>query len=388
MVESNQPVPALILGDDPVNGLGVARNLGRGGIPVYRLGAADVELLRSRYIRAGLVVPGIEDMDDERYVSALIEAGGPLGDRPVLFPVTDLHVLKVAWNADRLAAHFRLTTSGLDSAEVLVNKRKFYETAERLGVPHPRTRFPTDAASFREAAREIGYPVLVKPEISPLFYRRFGKKGIVAHAPEELAEPMDAILDSGLAVTLQEIIPGDATCMCGINGYRRGDRAAWFCYRRVREFPAQLGCGSTLISVPSFIEETGLVRLLEHIGYQGIFDAELKRDPRDGRYKLIEINARCWWQNAHPARSGMNLVRMAYDDAVERLTDEDLERAAYRTGVKWIYLYHDFHAARSAGTGALAWLLSLRGPKAFAILAYDDPKPMARFLLGAVRRKG
>ena len=51
---------ALVVGDDPVNVLGVARNLGRFRIPVHRLGGSDSPVLRSRYFSSTRVVEGLE----------------------------------------------------------------------------------------------------------------------------------------------------------------------------------------------------------------------------------------------------------------------------------------------------------------------------------------
>ena len=79
----------------------------------------------------------------------------------------------------------------------------------------------------------------------------------------------------------------------------------------MREFPEGFGCGSLLESVQPFVSETRLLEHLDRPGYTGIFDAEFKRDPRDGVYKMIEINARSWWQNTHPSGSGPNIVMSA-----------------------------------------------------------------------------
>ena len=52
--------------------------------------------------------------------------------------------------------------------------------------------------------------------------------------------------------------------------------------------------------------------------YRGIFSAEFKRDPRDGLFKLLEVNARPWWFVDFAVRCGVDVCRMAYDDALGR----------------------------------------------------------------------
>jgi predicted ATP-grasp superfamily ATP-dependent carboligase len=176
--------------------------------------------------------------------------------------------------------------------------------------------------------------------------------------------------------------------MHGVAGYRRrSGETVWVCYRRVREYPAGFGCGSVIETCPSFVHETRLLELLETIGYEGLFDAELKRDPRNGAFSLIEINARSWWQNLLPTRSGINLIELRYRDAAGLAGDAALPRSEYESGVKWIHLYNDISAARNEGLGWISWIRSLMGRKVFAFHALDDPLPQMRMLSWILRGK-
>jgi predicted ATP-grasp superfamily ATP-dependent carboligase len=302
----------------------------------------------------------------------------------VIFPTSDLHVLRVARNAATLAEHFLLFSSNLPTIETLVNKRQFYESLVKMGVLHPKVRFPQCRAEFESAAEEIGYPVLLKPEISPLFFQKFRCKGFVARDKEELLRHLETLESSGLQVMIQEIVPGGADCLYGCAGLRTETTSLLFCYRRVREFPVGFGSGSFQESILSFVGQTRLLEYLDHINYTGLFEAEFKLDPRDGIFKMIEINARSWWQNTHPSISGLNIVKAAYDYAAGQPIQG---RDYYRVGTKWIHLYNDFFAARDSGLSLLTWFRSMRGERAFDIWASDDVRPMLSFLLDiAVRR--
>ena len=80
------------------------------------------------------------------------------------------------------------------------------------------------------------------------------------------------------------------------------------------------------------------VNYLKNIKYSGLFEAELKKDSRSGDFNLIEINARSWWQNHLPTICGINLVMMAYLDAIgKKVTYQD----KYKTGVRWIHFIND-----------------------------------------------
>lgn len=367
--------PALILGDDPVNGLGVARNLGRLGIAVHRLGAHREPLLASRYIRTQRIVPDLDTVDDDVYAMILEDAGARLGESVVLFPITDLHVLRLCRLEGRLSRRFRLTTPPLRSAETLVNKRRFHEAAEAFGVDTPVTRYPLTVDEYLAAADSIGYPVYLKPEISPLYHKKFRRKGFVAQNPEELRAGAAELLQSGLSAVLQEIVPGEASHMHGCAGYRREGESVWVCYRRVREFPKGFGSGSRLTTVPSFAEKTRVIEFLNHVGHRGLFDAEFKLDPRRGTYRLIEINTRSWWQNALPTRSGINMIALAYEDAAFPESRRPLPAQQYEAGVHWVHGYNDYVAAREGGVGLASWLASVGPANEFAFFAADDPLP-------------
>jgi D-aspartate ligase len=373
---------ALLVGDDTVNALGVARNLGREGIAVYRLGSTDSPVFRSRYIRSSCVSPTIDECSDPEYLSWIVRAV-PDEDPAVIFPLTDLHVLRMVRNRANLDQRFLLPGFTSDAAEILVNKRRFYQSLAEFVIPHPATAYPIEACDYEAAAESIGYPVFLKPEISPLFSRRFNSKGFVAQNRFELARHRQLISASGLPVVMQEIIPGGAECLHGCAGYRTRDEILFFCYRRIREYPAGFGTSACQESVAPFVDETRLFEYLRNIDYTGIFEAEFKLDPRTGVMNMIEINARPWWQTVHPTISGLNIVKSAFDHACGR----PIENRPYTVGTKWFHLYNDYFASREAGIGLFRWLLSLRGACAFDLWSADDKTPMINFVRALVRRK-
>lgn len=374
---SGERPPAIVLGDDPVNGLGVARNLGRRGVAVHRVGASREPLLRSRYIRTQTVVPDLDSMDDDSYRRVLEQAGAGIGRDAVLFPLTDLHVLRLCRLEARLQPRFRLTTPSLESAMTLVNKRRFYEAAASFGVDHPATRFPETLEEFDAAAASLGYPVYLKPEVSPLYHGKFGRKGFVARDRAALLTGAAEVLDAGLRAIVQEIVPGGATQMHGCAGYRRGGASVWVCYRRRREFPEGFGSGTRLMSIPGFVHRTGLLEFLDHVGHRGLFDAEFKLDPRNGKLQLLDVNARAWWQNALPTRCGINMIALAYEDAAHPDASRLLPAQAYAEGVEWIHGYNDYMAAKDDGVSLGTWLRTVPPRGEFAFWAPDDPLPGA-----------
>ena len=61
------------------------------------------------------------------------------------------------------------------------------------------------------------------------------------------------------------------------------------------------------------VVDAGL-RFLRGLGFHGISQVEFKRDPRDGRFKLMEINPRLWQWHGLAAACGVDLPLIAYRD--------------------------------------------------------------------------
>lgn len=377
--------PALFLGDDTLTGLGVARNLGRNGVPVLRVGSRDNPQLASRFISDHWVIPDLEACSDSEFVAKMSALASRSPDRPVLFPGSDLHVLRLTRTQEHLETFFRFTTCNRNAAEILANKMRFSSFLEDAGIPHPRTQVIQNHADL-ESAGPPRFPVFLKPEYSQRFSECFGCKGFVANTQAELTEHLKRVWDAGLQVILQEIIPGPANHMCGCAGYHDGRTITSFCYRRIREYPHGFGCGTFIETVPSFFARTKLGECLERLAYCGIFDAEFKLDPRDNAFKLIEINARSWWQNALPTGAGFNVIHAAYLDAMGQPAPKR-GHDSYRSGVKWVSLNLDLKSMLEDGGNPLSWLWSLKGTRTFAVLAVDDPRPFVRLTGGILQRK-
>jgi predicted ATP-grasp superfamily ATP-dependent carboligase len=72
--------------------------------------------------------------------------------------------------------------------------------------------------------------------------------------------------------------------------------------------------------------------LLRALRLWGISQVEFKHDPRDGKYKLIEVNPRLWEWHGLAAACGVDLPLIAYRDAVgERPEPVRMERG----GLRW-----------------------------------------------------
>ncbi len=122
------------------------------------------------------------------------------------------------------------------------------------------------------------------------------------------------------------------------------------------------------------LADAGL-RLLRELRFHGVSQVEFKRDPRDGRFRLMEVNARHWKWHGLAARCGVNLSYAAYRDAIG---DPYIARRQ-QDGVKWIVVNKDVPLAlmeiARRRRSAPAYVRSLRGTRMDGLHAFDDPLP-------------
>ena len=128
------------------------------------------ELLKKNAIDATLLSTGLDDSPD------------------VLFELNDM--IPILGNHPHVIERIR-------------NKMEFFQELKRLGIPHPETAMAENFEETRKKAKDIGYPVLVKPS------RGFAGVGIrKAHGPKELKQ---AFRDASLIdekVLIQEHVSG------------------------------------------------------------------------------------------------------------------------------------------------------------------------------------
>jgi predicted ATP-grasp superfamily ATP-dependent carboligase len=192
--------------------------------------------------------------------------------------------------------------------------------------------------------------------------------------------------EEGIELLLQEFVPGPPTSHVFLDGYvdRCGVMRACLARRRLRMHPRPFGNSTLSVTIP--IDEaseavTSLRRLFDGVGYVGLFDAEFKQDARDGMFKILEVNARPWWQLALATSSGLDVCAMAYDDALGRPLPAT---SVYRIGQTWVHPIPDLRAwrtARKLGDRAGGFPLRLWFGGANAVFSRDDPKPAVEALV-------
>ena len=300
-----------------VNGLAAIRSLGRAGIPVLAVDHRPSALgFRSRYAQS---VPSPDPaVEPEAFVEALAAQ-----EPGVLLPTHDPPLNAVARYRDRLDG-FRFPFPSWDVLERIQDKRFQLETAAEAGVDIPETRYPQSAAEARAAGEDLGFPVLVKPAHPVGFKRKFNRQAFRAETAAEVDRAYGDAED--FAPMVQELIPGGDDELYSLGSYLRedGEPLGLFSGRKILQVPPVVGTCRVGESVwVQEVVDAGL-SLLRALRFHGISQVEFKRDPRDGRYKLMEVNPRLWQWHGLAAACGVDVPLIAYRD----LTGEDVVPAS------------------------------------------------------------
>lgn len=375
-------VGAVVVGGD-YQGLGIARSLGVRGIPVY---IVDDQYCISRFSKYAKHVIKVDNLLDERKtVDTILEIGRRFDLQDwVLFPTRDETVAAFSRNRDQLEKFFRITTGAWNSVEWAWNKTKTYELAQNLGIPIPRT---FNVKSSEElASLYSNLPLAIKPAIKENFFYGTGVKAWRANTAEELHRLYEkaARQIEPEEILIQELIPGDGReqfSYCAF--FQNGRPHSTLTARRARQHPREFGRASTCVETVELPEIEELSeRFLRAINFHGLVEVEFKRDPRDGRYKLLDVNARTWGYHSIGSVCGVDFPYLAFADQL------GLESAPKRApaGIGWLRLITDVPTAISdLAHGSLsiaAYLRSLRLARVDAVLSWTDPLPfLAEMLL-------
>jgi len=368
-------VGAVVVGGD-YQGLGIARSLGARGIPVY---VVDDQYCISRFSRYATRVIKVDDLRDERKtVAAILEIGRRFDLLDwVLFPTREETVAAFSRNRDRLAPFFRITTGAWNSVEWAWNKKKTYDLARYLDIPIPCT---FNVHSSEElASLHSNLPLAIKPAIKENFFYATGAKAWRADTVEELHQLYEraARQIKPEEILIQELIPGGGSeqfSYCAF--FRNGKPHSSLTARRARQHPREFGRASTCVETVELpIIEDLAVRFLEAIKFHGLVEVEFKRDPRDGNYKLLDVNARTWGYHSIGSVCGVDFPYIAFADQL----GQETKQARGPAGIAWVRLITDVPTALSYfAHGSLSlgeYLRSLRLARTDAVFSWRDPLP-------------
>jgi predicted ATP-grasp superfamily ATP-dependent carboligase len=345
----------LLTDGEQKHALGAVRALGRMGVHVV-VGAATHSALSffSKYCAERFVYSS-PAYDEERFLRTICRAVREKGVDVVL-PIGYYANVLFSQNKATLRRMTHLAIAEPDAMAIASDKARTMAFADSVGVPTPRT--------YGSADEVRAFPIVVKAA------RGVGTVTYV-NSREQL-ESMDLA-----GAVIQEYIPGTGFGFYGL--FNQGEPRAFFMHRRLREFPVTGGASTAAAAYyDERLKELG-VRLMRALRWHGVAMVEVKRDQRDGEYKLMEINPKFWGSLDLAIAAGVNFPYLTCQLACKGDIDPVLD---YDRGMKfrWPFpqdLLHTLAKPRSARQ----FLLDFLDPTMKTNLSLVDWAPSLYLLL-------
>jgi D-aspartate ligase len=371
------------------SGLGIARQMSGRGVRVVGLSAH--RRVYGNFTRLCQVrrVPNSQEQPNE-LAEYLLRAAPELRGA-IIFPTRDADVLFLDRFRSELEPFYRLAIPPRRLLERVMDKSALVAIAEQAGVPVPRTAVVSREFELAGAAKEVGFPCVVKPvrsvdwRLGENWNLVGGRKAFRADNLRQLQEQYARISQVRAELMLQEWIPGSAEQIVVFGGYIREDSEplSYFTARKIVQSPDDFGTGCVVASepIPELYDLSR--RLCRALGYQGMAEIEYKRDTRDGRFKLIEINTRHWdWHQLADA-SGVNLTWTAYCHlSGQPVSPEHKPIARARWVAEDALLTHVGASVYSRQCRPHKLLRQISGRRIYGIFSWKDPLPLLRYSLG------
>ena len=271
------------------------------------------------------VLPGIDDVNV--LVEKLVEIGKEFKGKKqlILMGCGDFYVRNFVDNKAVLGEYFVIPYIDKALYDEIVLKDKFYAICEELNIDYPKT-FVYNCGEENTLDFDFPYPVIAKTANSALYhYAEFeGKKKVFRFHNEKDLKEMLANLEKSsydYKFLIQDCIPGDDSNMRDLTCYCDKDSKVKFaalghCLLEDHT-PSAIG---NPVAIINEVDKNGIVeaatRFLEHIGYTGFANFDIKYDERNGTYNFFEINVRLGRSNFYVTGSGFNTVKWIVDDLI------------------------------------------------------------------------
>lgn len=374
----NTSVPVVVIAPG-YHGHGIARSLGRLGIPMYGVHAdSRSPAARSRYWRESFTWD-IAKASPQASVDWLLQLARKLGSHPLLIPTDDDSCLFVADHADILKEAFLFPNQPTGLARSLSSKQQMYVLCKQYSIPTAETVFPRSRSDVVDFLIDATFPVMLKGIDTLALRRRTGMKMVLvedAHTLLKLYDEMETPDTPNLM--LQEYIPGGSEMVWMFNGYFGAQSKCLFGLtgKKVRQYPAYEGVTSLGVCLANDAVASQTRNFMQAIGYRGILDIGYKYDARCKQYKLLDVNPRIGTTfRLFVDTLGMDVARALYRDS----TGQPILLGAPREGRKWIVENFDLASSptycRDGKLGILKWVRSYKGLEEASWFTWDDLAP-------------
>lgn len=384
----NFSTPVLLLGGKE-NALSITRHLGRLGVLMRVSGPGNCWALHSRYCAEALPVP--KGMSASDYWKSLLLGNDGRLNGHIIWALSDEAIEFISAHRGSLSARYVLDEADGDLQRDFLDKTRTLELAARAGIDAPGYWRIEKGQDLDKLRGQITFPVMVRPTQSHKFTRIFGRKlFIIENNFDELKAHVQKAWDHDIEVFVGEMIPGPDSLLSSYYTYRTksGQRLFDFTKSVIRRWPVNRG--NACYHKSGWLPETAEAgrRFFESAGLRGLGNIEFKRDLRDSKLKIIEVNARFTAAQELVRRAGVPIDLMIYCHLTKQPVPEP---EPVECELRLWYPFRDFlgflELRKRGELSFLGWLKSVTQPgMVFPLAALSDPLPMLGAALALAHR--
>ena len=293
-------------------------------------------IFRSGHIRHMHALPPAS-LDDAKYAAGIVALCQEY-DYDLILPFGNDAYYAVVSHAQTLSQYVRFMAPDPETFSIAYDKAKTAAFCREIGIDVPRTFEDFAESDLPAIAGELRYPVVIKARSGS----GVGKGLRYANSEQELLRKYEelAVLSAGGRALdyrppiIQEFVPGFIHDACTLTN--RGKVVNVLTQIRWVMYPIYGGVGAVNVTTHNRDVDRLARKLLEAVGWHGPAQIEFKYDPRDRRYKLIEVNPKLWGTLDLSIKAGMNFPRMIRDFLMgERVAHGQ----TYPANVRYVFMF-------------------------------------------------
>ena len=296
-----------------IQALGLARQVYEKGIEVILL--LDTKWAVARFSKA---IAKYYLYDSEEQLHQVIMQLRLPHKATLLFPTNDESVEHLSSHYIEYATHFAMGIPNPELVNLFNDKRNAYQFAKSHDIPCPRCWYPNTMENVQNIAKNLPYPVVVKPGIMYSFHATFGKKAYRCDNAEQLLSIFSRIKEVNYpieTILIQEFLSGGPQHLYSYGVFAaNGQSKVALIANRIRQNPMDFGNSTTFAvtcDIPQIAEQS--IKLLRMVSYFGLGEVEWMYDPATDTYKFLEINTRAWKWHTISNQLGFSFIGAMID---------------------------------------------------------------------------
>jgi predicted ATP-grasp superfamily ATP-dependent carboligase len=308
--------------------LSAVRSLGAEGLEVHAVTHKRLSpAVYSRFVRRRYIFPD-PSADPNAYLDRILDLLKK-EKFDCLIPFEEISMEIFLGARQEIEKYTRLPLPERDSFHLANNKWATLQLAAKAGIPVPLSFLPSNEDELAEHLKQLKFPVILKPATSS------GSRGLAkAESEKEAIEIFSHAAGRYGAMLVQECIPLEGEGVgVGVLA-EKGKVLVSFSYKRLREFPVKGGPSTLRESTNDPELKNYAAKLIGALNWDGVAMVEFKRDTRDGKPKLMEVNSRFWGALHLAYVSGVNFPYLLYLWA----QGGEVKQPVYKTGIKCRWL--------------------------------------------------